>query len=225
MTLANSFPFALFRPRLRWRRVLKVKFLTGLVLAIGTGVVFGQSIGPSALTAEHLERMEDPPMFIWGNGRSEARVSQHGPFTSYQVNVDGNGDNITGDAANEPSISVDPTNHNKMVIGWRQFDSVSSNFRQAGWGFTSNGGVSWTFPGVLQNNVFRSDPVLASNDAGHFFYLSLLETFYDNVTSSGTRSTTRTVQVTDSNTSAGAQLGIITTAGNSAAPRMADSPG
>lgn len=120
-------------------------------------------------------------MFIWGNGRSEATVSQHGPFTSYQVNVDANGQNITGDAANEPSISVDPTNRNKMVIGWRQFDSVSSNFRQAGWGFTSNGGVSWTFPGVLQSSVFRSDPVLASNDVGHFFYLSLLETLFDNV--------------------------------------------
>ena len=37
-------------------------------------------------------------------------VSQYGPFTSYQVNVDAQGQNIVGDAANEPSISVDPTN-------------------------------------------------------------------------------------------------------------------
>jgi hypothetical protein len=161
--------------------VSKAKFLTGLVLAIGTGVAFGQSIAPKPLSAEHVESMEDPPMFIWGNGRSEATISQHGPITSYQVNVDGNGQNITGDAANEPSISVDPTNRNKMVIGWRQFDSVSSNFRQAGWGYTSNGGVSWTFPGVLQSNVFRSDPVLASNDVGHFFYLSLLQTLFDDL--------------------------------------------
>jgi len=120
-------------------------------------------------------------MFIWKTGTSEALISQHGSFTSYQVNVDGNGQNITGDAANEPSIAVDPTDRNKMVIGWRQFDSVSSNFRQAGWGFTSNGGVSWTFPGVLENNVFRSDPVLSSNELGHFFYLSLLTTFFDNM--------------------------------------------
>jgi hypothetical protein len=161
--------------------VSKAKFLIGLVLAIGTGVADGQSIAPRPPSAEHAERMEDPPMFIWGNGRSEATISQHGPFTSYQVNVDGNGQNITGDAANEPSIAIDPTNRNKMVIGWRQFDSVSSNFRQAGWGFTSNGGASWTFPGVLQSNVFRSDPVLASNDIGHFFYFSLLETLLDNV--------------------------------------------
>ena len=58
----------------------------------------------------------------------------------------------SGDAANEPSISVDPTNGNKMVIGWRQFDSIQSDFRQAGWGYTTDGGIHWTFPGVLENN-------------------------------------------------------------------------
>ena len=30
------------------------------------------------------------------------------------------------------------------------------------------------FPGVLQNNVFRSDPVLDYDETGNFFYLSLL---------------------------------------------------
>lgn len=159
--------------------VAKAKFPGGLLLLLGAGIAFGQSIAPKPLPPEALERYGDAPMFIWGNGRSDPMISQHGPFTSYQVNVDANGQNITNDAANEPSISIDPTDRNKMVIGWRQFDSVSSNFRQAGWGFTSNGGVSWTFPGVLENNVFRSDPVLASNDVGHFFYLSLLTTFFD----------------------------------------------
>ena len=95
-------------------------------------------------------------------------VSQYGPFTSYQVNVNANGQNILGDAANEPSIAVDPTNRNRMAIGWRQFNSVTSNFRQAGYGYTSNGGTTWTFPGVLENNVFRSDPVLYSDDTGVF---------------------------------------------------------
>ena len=108
-------------------------------------------------------------------------LSRFGAFMSYQVNVDANGQNIVGDAANEPSITVDPTNHNKMAIGWRQFDTVSSNFRQAGWGYTTDGGVSWTFPGVLQPNVFQSDPVLLSDDTGRFFYLSLLENFFDNL--------------------------------------------
>jgi hypothetical protein len=78
-----------------------------------------------------------------------------------------------GDAANEPSIAVDPTNGNKMAVSWRQFNSVSSNFRQAGYGYTTDGGTTWTFPGVLENNVFRSDPVANSDETGKFFYLSL----------------------------------------------------
>lgn len=75
-------------------------------------------------------------------------------------------------------FAVDPTDRNKMAIGWRQFDSVASNFRQASWGYTSNGGTSWTFPAVRQADIFRSDPVLASHATGRFFYLSLLSTFF-----------------------------------------------
>jgi hypothetical protein len=108
-------------------------------------------------------------------------VSPHGAFISYQVNVDANGDNIVGDAANECSISVDPTNLNKMAIGWRQFNTVTSNFRQGGWGYTTDGGIHWTFPGVLENNVFRSDPVTNSDETGTFFYLSLLGDFCENM--------------------------------------------
>jgi hypothetical protein len=100
-------------------------------------------------------------------------ISQFGPFTSYQVNVDANHQNILGDAANECVISVDPTDGNKMTIVWRQFNSVTSNFRQGGWGYTTDGGIMWTFPGVLENNVFRSDPVSSSDETGNFFYLSL----------------------------------------------------
>jgi hypothetical protein len=133
------------------------------------------------MPTEELEKYGDPPSYVWRTGVSPAMISQHGAFTSYQVNVGVNGQNITGDAANEPSISVDPTNPNKMAIGWRQFDSVASNFRQAGWGFTTNGGTSWTFPGVLESGVFRSDPVLLSDDTGRFYYLSLLQTFFDNM--------------------------------------------
>ena len=101
-------------------------------------------------------------------------ISQYGPFVSYQVNVDANGNNIVGDAANEPSISVDPTDGNKVAVGWRQFDTWQSDFRQAGYGYTTDAGVTWHFPGVLQNQVFRSDPVTNSDETGNFFYLSLL---------------------------------------------------
>jgi hypothetical protein len=134
------------------------------------------------LPTEPLEKYDNPPgvtariMAI-----SPALVSRFGSYTSYQVNVDANGNNIVGDAANEPSICMDPNNSNRMSIGWRQFDSVASNFRQAGFAYTTTGGTSWTAPGVLQNNVFRSDPVLNSDSAGSFFYLSLLETFFDDL--------------------------------------------
>ena len=100
-------------------------------------------------------------------------ISQFGVFTSFQANVDASGNNILGDAANEPAIAVDPTDPNKMVIGWRQFDSINSDFRQGGWGYTTDGGLTWAFPGVLNPGVFRSDPVTRSDEAGNFLYLSL----------------------------------------------------
>ena len=101
-------------------------------------------------------------------------------FFAVQVNVDSLGQNIVGDAANEPSIAVDPTDPDKMVIGWRQFDTITSNFRQAGYGYTVDGGQTWTFPGVIEPGVFRSDPVLDSDSYGEIYYNSLtVENDYD----------------------------------------------
>ncbi len=94
-------------------------------------------------------------------------------FFITQVNVAGNGNNIVGDAANEPSIAVSPVDSNKMVVGWRQFNTINSNFRQAGYAYTLDAGQSWTFPGVIQPGVFRSDPVLDTDAEGRFYYNSL----------------------------------------------------
>ncbi len=162
------------------RSSLSLSICLALLLAFATS----QAAPRKPLPKEPLETVDDAPMYIFRTGLEPARISPHGGYTSYQVNVAANGQNITGDAANEPSLCVDPTNHNRMAIGWRQFDSVFNNFRQAGWGYTSNGGTAWTFPGVLENNVFRSDPVLASDSSGNFFYLSLLTNFYDDLWSS-----------------------------------------
>src|SRR5262249_45256695 len=106
-----------------------------LVISVRTGLAAGHK----PLPTEPLEQYDNPPAPypLWASGVSPGMVIQEGPFVSHQVNVNGSGQNITGDAANEPSITVDPTNHNRMVIGWRQFNSVSSNFRQAGWGYTT----------------------------------------------------------------------------------------
>jgi hypothetical protein len=130
---------------------------------------------------EPLEKYSMPPAYIYRLETGPRMVSQFGLFTSFQVNVDAGGNNILGDAANESCITVDPTNHSRMAIGWRQFNSVQSDFRQGGWGFTTDAGTTWTFPGVLETNVFRSDPVLKSDEAGNFFYLSLLQSFCDNM--------------------------------------------
>jgi len=144
-----------------------------LLLVSGLATAFGLEPPHRISRTELLEKYEDPPARILPTETSPRMISQFGQFTSYQANVDANGNNIVGDAANECSISVDPTNPNKMTIGWRQFNNVTSNFRQGGWGYTTNGGVTWTFPGVLENNVFRSDPVTHYNETGNFFYLSL----------------------------------------------------
>jgi hypothetical protein len=122
---------------------------------------------------EPLETYDNPPAPPRKIETSPRMISVYDGFISYQANVDQNGQNILGDAANECPISVDPTDGNKMTIAWRQFNDVTSNFRQGGWGYTTDGGVHWTFPGVLENNVFRSDPVTKSNEVGQFFYLSL----------------------------------------------------
>src|SRR5215471_8931364 len=97
---------------------------------------------------EPFEKYDNPPAPPRKIETSPRMISPYGVFISYQVNVDANGNNIVGDAANECSISVDPTNISKMAIGWRQFDSVSSNFRQGGWGYITDAGVTWMFPSV-----------------------------------------------------------------------------
>ena len=94
-------------------------------------------------------------------------------FTAVQVNVDEFGQNIIGDAGNEPYITYDPTDPSKMAIGWRQFNTITNNFRQAGIGYTNDGGLTWTFPGVLTPGIFRSDPVLDCDVNGNFYYNSL----------------------------------------------------
>jgi hypothetical protein len=155
-----------------------------LLLLLTVSVAFAPQAHASALKplpTEPLEKPGDVPALLKPAQSSPQMISQFGNFTSYQVNVNSSGQNIVGDAANEPSICVDPTNPAKMAIAWRQFDNVNSNFRQAGWAYTTDGGTSWTFPGRLENNVFRSDPVLNSDATGRFFYLSLLQSFFDDI--------------------------------------------
>ena len=125
----------------------------------------------------YSEVLDDPPAAFAARDDRTARTpgmrATEGPYVSVQVNVDESGQNIVGDAANEPSIAINPTDPSNMVIGWRQFDTISSNFRQAGNGHTFDGGQTWFVPNVIEPGIFRSDPVLAPAAGGAIFYQSL----------------------------------------------------
>jgi len=141
-------------------------------------------IADGADTRPGPKTFDEPPTGPW-MARSEevagTGVAHCGPwvrsdspqYRSIQVNVDHRGCNIVGDAANEPSIAIDPTDPRKIVIGWRQFDTIESDFRQAGWAYSHDAGHTWVFPGVLDPGVFGSDPVLAAGPTGTFYYLSM----------------------------------------------------
>jgi hypothetical protein len=155
-------------------RAVKASIFTSLLSLFLVPLASGQ-LAPTTRVSrnEALEKYDNPPAPPRKIETSPQMISQIASFTSVQVNVNASGQNIVGDAANECSISVNPIDGNKKTIAWRQFNDVTSNFRQGGWGFTTNGGTSWSFPGVLENNVFRSDPVTNSDEVGNFFYLSL----------------------------------------------------
>ena len=121
------------------------------------------------------EFVDDPHVTVAETDRrtGPARQWVRENHVSVQVNTDAAGSNIIGDAANEPSIAVHPSDRLRLAIGWRQFDTVSSNFRQAGTAFSTDGGRTWTNLGVLDPGVFRSDPVLRFGPDGTLFYDSL----------------------------------------------------
>ena len=137
-----------------------------------------------------LESFDDRylPAAPGGGGAGGAGVPApvvFGDFVSIQVNVGAGGLNVPGDAANEPSIAVDPTVPNRIAIGWRQFDTIASNFRQGGFSSSRDGGRTWAAQDVLEPGIFRSDPVLGAGPDGTFYYLSLevtpLNEFFTNM--------------------------------------------
>ncbi|MEW5884680.1 MAG: sialidase family protein [Armatimonadota bacterium] len=156
---------------------MKVLFALIPFLALSTG---GDRLATKR-GEEPLERpakmREAPPRTVLTDEPAVGRAMSPAPFQIVQVNVDAEGSNIRGDAANEPSIAVSSTNPDQMVIGWRQFDSNSSDFREAGYAFTSDRGVTWS-AGTLNNGTFRSDPVLDSDADGRIYYYSLVTSPY-----------------------------------------------
>jgi hypothetical protein len=150
-----------------------VIFIFGLLFFFSNIAIAQEDKGKAYM---HKEVVDDPYIANSNQGHKTSpayRAKDNSLFFMVQVNVDENGDNIVGDAGNEPSIAVDPTNPNRIVIGWRQFDDIGSNFRQAGYGYSTDAGQTWTFPGVINPGIFRSDPVLDFDAEGNFYYNSL----------------------------------------------------
>ncbi len=96
-----------------------------------------------------------------------------------QINTDVMGFNMPGDAANEPSFAVDPTNPQHMVAGWRQFPTINSDHRLAGYAVTLDGGLTWFNGGTLDappgsGNADQTDPVIKADRHGDFYYNSMI---------------------------------------------------
>ncbi len=163
----------------RLYKFTKLVFWTVIVFLISPNLIFSQTNqqkkhNPPDPTQHHEVKDDDYiPDLRGSQEKSPGYNYSMSNITTVQVNVDVNGQNIIGDAANEPSIAVDPNNHNRMAIGWRQFNTITNNFRQAGYGFTTDAGQTWTFPGVIEPGIFRSDPVLGADAEGNFYYNSL----------------------------------------------------
>ncbi|MFG0330899.1 MAG: sialidase family protein [Phycisphaerales bacterium] len=98
--------------------------------------------------------------------------------TGVQVNIDPNGFDIIGDAANEPSIAVSPIDPSIVVVGWRDFPTVASDARFAGVAYSHDGGVTWTNNGPLPAppdqpaNAQGTDPLIVPDSDGTLYYWS-----------------------------------------------------
>src|SRR5712672_2349806 len=100
---------------MRYSKFLTLTSFIGLTSLLVLPTVSGQTLSPVRRLPlnEPLEKYNMPPAPPRKIETSPRMISQFGVFTSFQANVDASGNNILGDCANEPSISVDPTDGNK----------------------------------------------------------------------------------------------------------------
>jgi hypothetical protein len=117
-----------------------------------------------------------PPRVLRYSPIADRKLRTRDTFVSMQVNTNADGLNVVGDAANETSLARDPVRPNRLAIGWRQFDSLSSSFREAGFAWSRDGGHTWTNGGVLAEGEFRTDPVLDFDLNSNLYYHSLFGT-------------------------------------------------
>ncbi len=160
--------------------------ITLTVFFAGASSVTAQQPVRRAAEVEQEEQASDPylpnahnnqltsPGYRYNGKALRSSATASSTITTVQVNIDPWGNNIIDDAGNEPNIALNPANPSQLVIGWRQFDNVMSSFRQAGMAYSNDGGLTWTNPGVvLEQGIFRSDPVLDYDTTGTIYYNSL----------------------------------------------------
>jgi len=159
------------------------KYLIFFIALIQVQISFGQQSNNTNRQKYAPEKMDDPflPMLKTQLKTTPAYSYTNSGIITTQVNVDSDGNNIVNDAANEPSIAVDPNDPTRIVIGWRQFENIESNFRQAGNASTTDGGQSWIYAEPIEAELFRSDPVLSTDSEGNIYYNSLSSGFFCDV--------------------------------------------
>ncbi len=82
---------------------------------------------------------------------------------------------LTGQVQNEQQVVVNPTNPLNLVAVWRDF---RLGYRQVGYGYTTDGGLTWTNPGLFvdPHYVNDSDPALTVSADGTFYAMLLAYT-------------------------------------------------
>jgi len=157
----------------QWTTPLYVLLVATVVLCVNSLRTSGAEQPVGAHEGPPTQPWIKTPPTVAGGFPPRCKPWARDGYQSIQVNVNARSCNILGDAANEPSIAVDPTDPRNIVIGWRQFDTVESDFRQAGYAYSHDGGHTWVFPGSLTPGEFGTDPVLAADAPGTIFYLSI----------------------------------------------------
>ena len=82
------------------------------------------------------------------------------------VNIKINQD-VTFELQNEEQVAVSPKDPNNLVAAWRDF---RLGYRRVGWGYTLDGGATWTEGGLLSGTPYQrhSDPGVDVDTAGVF---------------------------------------------------------
>jgi len=101
---------------------------------------------------------------------SAASLSRGQDWQDVKINTDS-----TTQLQNEEQVVANPTNPQNLVAVWRDF---RLGYRQVGYGYSFDGGQTWTNPGLFVDPHYArdSDPALTVDASGTFFAMLLAYT-------------------------------------------------